>query len=367
MILGLLPGRFWSFVLRVKLKTWRSVLKLTHTWAIARGLQPDGGGGIEEFEVLFAELTDRDGVRGIGEAAPSSRYQENVDTVAAFLEHVDPERLNFEDVAGSMAYLERVAPKQHAAKGAINLALLDGAARRAGRPVYDFLGLGFQENKHVTSFSIGIAKPDVIRRKVQEAEIYPVLKMKVGSPDDAQNLAALREVAPTKRVRVDANEAWKTKEEALRKIEWLAADGHIEFVEQPMPASTEAKDLIWLKGRSPLPIMADESCISVEDIPHCSECYHSINVKLVKTGGISGAFETLKAARSRGLKTMIGCMIESSVLISAAAHLAELTDYLDLDGNLLISNDPYRGVSCHRGMLSFADAPEPVGLRVQAR
>lgn len=189
----------------------------------------------------------------------------------------------------------------------------------------------------------------------------------MGSPDDAKNLGALREVAPTRRVRVDANEGWKTKEEALKKLEWLAADGHIEFVEQPMPATTKPADLVWLKERSPLPIMGDESCLSVKDIPHCAECYHAVNVKLVKTGGISGAYETLQAAKKAGLKRMIGCMIESSILISAAAHLAELTDYLDIDGNLLITNDPFKGPTSKNGILSFAEAVDPIGLRVQAR
>ena len=113
--------------------------------------------------------------------------------------------------------------------------------------------------------------------------------------------------------------------------------------------------------------MADEACVSVKDIPHCAEFYHSVNVKLVKTGGISGAFETLSAARNAGLKTMLGCMIESSVLISAAAQLAELTDYLDLDGNLLISNDPYFGPTAEKGMISFERAKEKAGLRITPR
>ena len=363
----LLPNRFYGFVFGVKIKFWRFDLKLTHRWTISRGLEPGGGGGTDLFKVVFVELTGPDGLVGIGEAAPSSRYQENVDSSLAFLEHVDASRLSFDDVPGSMKYLDGIAPKNFAPKGALNIALLDGAARRAGQPIYDFLKLGFRENKHVTSFSIGLDKPEVIREKVLEAASYPVLKLKVGSPTDQQNLAALREAAPTKAVRVDANEAWKTKKEALQQIEWLAADGHIQFVEQPMPARTDPKDLIWLKSRAPLPIMADEAYLSAEDIFRCAECYHAVNVKLVKTGGISGAYAALQAARQAGLKTMIGCMIESSVLITAAAHLAELTDYLDIDGNLLISNDPYLGATAEKGMISFAPASEKTGLRVKAR
>lgn len=347
----------------VKLSFWHYELKLINTWRIASGL---GGAGGSTYAVVFAELSDDQGRKGIGESAPSSRYGETAATVEAFLKRVEAGQLSFDDVPGSMARLEKLAGN-HAAKAALNLALLDGAARQKRVPVYDFLKLGFTEKKHVTSFSIGIDKPEVIRRKVQDAAAYPVLKLKVGSPDDGQNLAALRAVAPDKRVRVDANEAWKTRDEALKKIEALARDKNIEFIEQPMPASASRADMAWLKERSPLPIFGDESCHHVSDVEHCGECFHGVNVKLVKTGGISGAYEVLRAARQAGLKTMIGCMIESSVLISAAAHLAELADHLDIDGNLLISNDPYAGPTARNGVVSFAEAKESAGLRVVER
>lgn len=351
----------------MQLHFWRDELKLTHRWTIASGLGPGGSGGTHVFKVVFAELKDADGVAGIGESAPSTRYQENTDTTLAFLERVDASQLSFDDVPGSMAYLDSVAPGNFAPKCALNIALLDGAARKAGKAVCDLLGLGFTENHHVTSFSIGIDRPDVIRAKVLEAARYPVLKLKVGSPDDQQNLAALRDAAPAKAVRVDGNEAWKTREEALRNIEWLAKDPNIEFIEQPMPAGTDVADLRWLKEHSPLPLMGDESYKSAADVALCAECYHSVNVKLVKTGGISGACEALQAARKAGLKTMIGCMIESSVLTTAAAHLADLTDYLDIDGNLLITNDPYLGATSVDGKISFTDTSEQTGLRCRKR
>jgi L-Ala-D/L-Glu epimerase len=348
----------------MKLNARRFDLTLAHRWTIASGLGPGGEGGTDIFKVAFVELDDGQGITGVGEAAPSSRYGESADGAMAFLQHIAPEKLSFDDLEGSMAYVNGVAPKNFAAKGALNIALLDGAARKAGQPIYDFLKLGFTEGKHVTCFSIGIDKPEIIRRKVAEAKSYPVLKLKVGGPDDEQNLTALRAVAPHKPVRVDANEGWKTKEEALRKLEWLACDGHIQFVEQPMPTSTPVADLKWLKERSPLPIMADESCHFASDVARCAEWAHSVNVKLVKSGGISGAFDALRAARKAGLKTMIGCMIESSVLISAGSHLAELADYLDLDGNLLITNDPYRGPTSEKGVISFSSATEKAGLMV---
>ena len=134
-----------------------------------------------------------------------------------------------------------------------------------------------------------------------------------------------------------------------------------------MPASTDARDWAWLRARSPLPFFADESFHHASDAARCAECFHGVNVKLVKTTGVTGALAGLQAARRAGLKTMLGCMIESSILISAAAHLAELCDHLDVDGNILISNDPYLGVTSSKGILSFAQAPEKFGLRVSPR
>jgi L-alanine-DL-glutamate epimerase-like enolase superfamily enzyme len=345
----------------VKLQFKHLDLRLTHSWAISRTT------GSTIAKVVVVELVGADGRVGRGEAAPVARYKESPKSVEAFFGKVDPRGLSFTDIEGSMSYLETLSRRDTSAKCALNIALLDAAAAKAGKPIYDFLGLGFRENQHLTSFTIGIDKPDRVRQKVIEAELYPVLKVKVGVDDDEANLKAVREVAPQKTLRVDANEAWKTKEHALERIEWLAKDGHIQFVEQPMPANTPVKDWAWLKQRSPLPIFGDESYQGANDIDDAVECFHGVNVKLVKTAGISGARAALQAARKAGLKTMVGCMIETSILISAAAHLAELCDYLDIDGNILITDDPYLGVTTHLGMLSFAAAPEKVGLRVSPR
>ena len=345
----------------MKLTSRSCELHLANPWKIASSK----GSGIHR--TVIVELSDGS-TDAIGEAAPSVLYGESAEGLLKFLQQIDTAKLSFTDVAGSMAYLDKVPGIPMAAKCALNLALLDGAAKRAGKPLYDYVGLGFRENHHVTCFSIGIDAPDVIRKKVLEAAQYPVIKLKIGDPRDRENFAALRSVAPEKPVRVDANEGWKTKEDALRALEWLAAtDKKIQFVEQPMPRDTAASDMTWLKERSPLPLFGDESCHTVKDIPRCAECFHGVNVKLVKTGGASMAHETLQAARKAGLKTMIGCMIETSVQISAAAHLAELADFLDLDGNLLITNDPYLGVTAKNGMLSFSAAPGKSGLCARLR
>jgi L-Ala-D/L-Glu epimerase len=345
----------------MKLKFHTRQLQLAHRWKIS------GGTGSRMNEVVIVELSDDDGIVGLGEAAPAAAYKETPAGVAEFYGRLKVADFSFDDVPGSMAKLEKFAPMPSAARCGINTALMDGAAKRARKPIYDFYQLGFREKHHVTSFSIGIDSPEIIREKVQAAAHYPVLKLKTGDPHDKENLAALRSVAPDKPVRADANEGWKTKEHALEMLEWLAADGHIQFVEQPMPRTTSDKDLIWLKERSPLPLFADESCHTVKDVPRCAECFHGVNVKLVKTGGVSMAHDTLQLARKSGLKTMLGCMIETSVLISAAANLAELTDFIDVDGNILITNDPYLGVTSKDGILSFASAPEKFGLRVVER
>ena len=336
-------------------------LKMAHTWTLSRS------SGTDVSKVVVIELTGADGIVGLGEAAPVARYKESIKTVERFLKQIDPRGLSFSDVAGSMTYLETLSRQDMAAKCALNVALLDGAAKKAKKPLHTFLGLGCREQQHVTSFTIGIDKPEVVRQKVVEAEPYPVLKLKLGSGDDKALLQALRDAAPVKPVRVDANEGWKTKEQALEQIQWLAQDGNIQYVEQPMPAATPVKDWAWLKARSPLPIFGDESYHLADDIAEAVECFHGVNVKLVKTGGVTAGHAALQAARKAGLKTMLGCMIETSILISAGAHLAELCDYLDLDGNILTTNDPYQGVTSNQGLLSFANTTEKCGLCVCPR
>lgn len=339
-------------------------LRLTRRWTIASRTGPGGGPGTDEYPVALVQLRSREGLEGWGESAPSNRYGETVESVLAALARLEPDRLSFLDLDGSLNYVDSVLPTEPAARCAIEIALVDGAARAAGKSVHDFVGLPFTEGRHLTSFSIGLDTPEIIHQKVLEAAEYPILKLKLGSHEDRENLAALRAAAPAKPVRVDANEAWKTREEALGWLEWLARDGRVEFVEQPMPAALPRADWEWLHARSPLPIMADESYRFASDLPRVRGCFGAVNVKLVKAGGILRSLEALRAAREAGLKTMLGCMIETSVLIAAAAHLADLTDYLDLDGNLLVSNDPFRGPSARAGRLSFRDAPRPTGLRV---
>jgi L-alanine-DL-glutamate epimerase-like enolase superfamily enzyme len=189
-----------------------------------------------------------------------------------------------------------------------------------------------------------------------------VLKIKVGLDTDEATIDAVRSVTK-KPLRVDANEGWKSKEEAVRKIKWLETQG-VELIEQPLPGSMidEAR---WMRGKVNMPIFADEACLHREDMPKIADAFDGVNIKLDKCGGVLEAYRMITLARSLGLKVMLGCMISSSVTITAAAHLSPLVDYADLDANLLIANDPYKGVTVRQGKLVLPVTPG-LGLKKNA-
>lgn len=330
-------------------------LELRHTWTVATSSS-------DFRETLHVRYT-RDGVTGLGEGAPLARYKEDarsgqaaVESLRGFLIAANP--WNFTKV------MEEVFQRlrgQWAAKAAIDIALMDWAAKKLGVPLYRYFGLDARDAP-LTTFSIGIDTPEITRQKVREAQAFPILKIKVGLATDEQTLAAVRSVT-NKPLRVDANEGWKSKEEAARKINWLEKQG-VEFVEQPLPAEM-IEETRWLRSRVHIPIIADEACLHPSDIPRLAEAYDGVSVKLDKCGGLLQARRMIEMAKSLGLKTMLGCMISSSVSVTAAAHLSPLVDYADLDGNLLISNDPYIGVRVEKGRLILPDGPglglKPVG------
>jgi L-alanine-DL-glutamate epimerase-like enolase superfamily enzyme len=302
----------------------------------------------------------RDGMTGHGEGAPIVRYQESAESARQALESVralviaaDP--WQFQKL---MAEVFRRVKGQYAAKAALDIALMDWVGQQLGVPLYRYFGLDPQDAP-VTTFSIGIDTPEITRQKVREAEPFPVLKIKVGLDTDEATLAAVRSVT-SKPLRVDANEGWKDKEEAVRKINWLETQG-VEFVEQPLPAAM-LEETRWVRSRVHLPLIADEACLHPADVTRLADAYDGVNIKLDKCGGLLEAFRMIQIARSLGLKTMLGCMISSSVSVTAAAHLSPLVDYADLDGNLLIANDPYSGVQIKQGKLVLPDRP---GLGLQ--
>ncbi len=229
---------------------------------------------------------------------------------------------------------------------------MDWVGKSYQLPLHKLWGLNPKKGP-LTSFSIGIDKPKVVIQKTKDAEPYKILKVKLGKGDDEGMIKAVRSVAPNKPIRVDINEGWTDKEKAIKKIEWLVKNG-VEFVEQPMPSSM-LKETRWLRDRSPIPLIADEAVKNAHDIPKLAEAYDGINIKIMKSAGLQEALRMIWIAKSLNLKIMIGCMIASSVSISAAAQLSSLIDYADLDGNLLISNDPFLGVKVIDGRLVLND------------
>ena len=290
---------------------------------------------------------------GMGETAPARFYGETVETVRVALETIAsafPDTLDaIHDV---MAAVETVIGGNYAAKSAIDMALHDRLGKKLGVPLYQLWGLNPRKTP-CTAFTIGLDAPEVMAEKVRNAETYPILKVKLGTPRDIEIIETLRGVTD-KPIYVDANTAW-TPKEAVRKIRELA-HYHVELIEQP----TKPEDLAGLKfvrDNSELPIIADESVKRARDIPALAECVDGINIKLVKCGGLLEAHKMIHVARAHGLRVMIGCMIESSLGITAAAHLTPLVDYADLDGNLLITNDPYTGVTLANGKLILPERP----------
>lgn len=333
----------------------RKRLMLTHTWTISRNSS-------DYKDNVFVRI-ERDGVVGWGEAAPNVRYGQSAEATIAMLEKARPlieagDWLKYVDLRGQW---ERELAGDSCAHAALDMAILDWVGGKLKTPLYRMLGLDPAKTP-VTTFSIGIDTPEMIQQKVAEAKDFPVLKIKVGRDNDAEILAAVRN-ATDKPLRVDANEGWKDKQQALDKIQWLAGLG-VELIEQPLPAAM-IDETAWLKERVEIPIVADEAVKTAGDIPRLAGAYDGINIKLMKSGGLQEAIRMIHVARALGMKIMLGCMIESSVAISAGAHISPLVDWADLDGNLLISNDPFLGVGMDHGRLILGDGPG-LGLRQRA-
>lgn len=284
---------------------------------------------------------------GIGEAAPAKYYGETVQTVKEFIEKLTPllDR-DLDQVQDVMEEIETRYDGNYAAKSAIDMALHDRLCKKISVPLYNMWGLNPQKTP-CTSFTIGLDEPKAMAEKALQAVDYPILKVKLGTPNDIQILQALRNVTD-KPIYVDANTAW-TPKEAVDNINQLMDYG-VELIEQPTN-SDDIEGLRYVRKHSPLPIIADESVKRASDIPTLVGAVDGINIKLVKCGGLLEAIRMIHVARAHGLLVMIGCMIESSLGITAAAHLTPLVDYADLDGNLLISNDPYSGVVIDKGKL----------------
>lgn len=322
-------------------------LKLAHTWTISRNSS-------DYKDNVFVKL-EMDGIAGYGEAAPNIRYGEDWEKTTDRINNVKAifEKNNLWHYVDIKNELDAAIIDQSCAKCALDIALMDWIGKKLNTPLYKMWGLD-KSKTPLTTFSIGIDTPEVIKQKVREAEKYPRLKIKVGKENDEEVINSVRSVTD-KPIVVDANEGWKSKDKALEKIKWLISEG-VEFVEQPMP-STMIEETRWLRDRVDIPIIADEAVKNARDIPLLSSAYDGINIKLMKSGGLQEALRMIQMAKALDMKIMLGCMIESSIAITAASHLSPYVDYADLDGNLLLAEDPFEGVKVDKGKLILNDKP----------
>ena len=333
-----------------------SVVHTTHPFTIARW-------STTEHRLIRIRVTDGDGVEGWGEASPNRFYGETVDTALGALERLKPvvEALDpwmLEDVEVEM---NRALRFNGSVKSAISAALHDLAGKRLGIPVYKMWGLD-PAKAPLSSFTIAIAKDDAeLRQRVKEAESYPVLKVKLGTDRDEHIIRTVRDAAPNKILRVDANAAWTAKQ-ALRMVDVLVECG-VEYLEQPLPPH-DLDGIRFVRERSLLPVICDESCVVASDIPKLVGVADGINIKLSKCGGMREALKMIATARSHGMLVMAGCMIETSLGITAAAHFAPLLDFADFDGAALLSDDPFVGATIAGGKISIPSSP---GLGVAPR
>lgn len=295
-----------------------------------------------------------DGLVGYGEASMPPYLGESVESVTKFLSSLDLSQFSdpfrIEDIHD---YMDSVAPNNRAAKASVDIALHDLLGKIMGQPWYKIWGLN-PEKAPSTSFTIGIDKADVVRQKVDEAVPYNVLKVKMGLDNDKELVDIIR--SKTDRpICVDANQGWSNKEKALEMCHWLS-ERNCLFVEQPMPKEM-IEETAWLRERSPLPIIADEFLQRLPDVRRAAEAYDGINIKLMKSTGLHEAYKMAVLARSLGMKVMLGCMTETSCAVTAAAQLAPMVDWADLDGNLLIANDLFDGIKIVEGKVTIPDRP----------
>ncbi|HLW38429.1 MAG TPA: dipeptide epimerase [Candidatus Eremiobacteraceae bacterium] len=332
----------------VELTTEPLTLHLRHTFRIARSSE-------DSAQTLLVRLRV-DGFEALGESSPITRYDETIERVAQELGRIDVSRMDF------WAFdhvLDALPQREPGARCGLDLALHDLAGKRLGVPIYQLLGLNPLDAKK-TSFTIGIAPLEQTVEKTREARQLPILKVKLGRGSEVETLEAVRSVY-SGTIRLDANEGW-TAEQAVHMLKELRRFD-IEFCEQPIPAG-HPEQLRFVREHSPIPIIVDEDCRRLEDVAPLHGCVDGINIKLVKCGGMREAIRMIHAARALRMKVMIGCMIESSLLCTAAAHLTPLTDYADVDGPLLITDDPFVGVEYENGRLRLPPGP---GLGVTPR
>ena len=332
---------------RMKLSFEPYELTLRHTFTVAsysRTTTPDVQVKIEY-----------DGFTGYGEASMPPYLGQTVESVTNFLKKVDLEQ--FRDpfqIDDILTYVDGLDEHEPAAKAAVDIALHDLVGKMMGQPWFRIWGLDPAKAPD-TTFTIGIDTADVVREKTKEcADQFNILKVKVGLDNDKEMIETIRDITDLP-IAVDANQGWKDKHKALEMIHWLAEHG-IVMVEQPMPKEM-LDETAWLTENSPLPIFADEAIQRLKDIPAIKGAYTGINIKLMKCTGMREAWKMANYAHAEGMRVMVGCMTETSCAVSAAAQFSPIVDFADLDGNLLISNDRFEGMTVVNGKITLPDRP----------
>lgn len=333
-------------VIVLTLHIYPDQLKFKYPFAIATGMR-------ENTSVVYVELKFEN-LTGYGEAALPDYLPETQESVIDFLCRLNLQQFTrAEDTEKILDYIFSFTPRNYPAIAALDMALHDLKGKILGKPCHSIFGL--DKNKcPETSFTIGMDSREMILKKSAEAKDFNLLKVKLGGSSDKMIIEAIRSVTD-KPVCVDANQGWKAKEFALDMICWLKEQGTI-FVEQPLDKN-KIEDALWLKEKSPLPVIADEAIQTFDDLEKIKDAYHGINIKLTKCGGMREAMKIIYRAKQLNLKIMLGCMSESSCGVSAAAQLAPLADWADLDGPLLISNDPFHGITYQKGKIILNDLP----------
>lgn len=332
-------------------------LELDRSFTISRG-------STSQATNHLVTVTDGAGRTGLGGAAPSAYYGEDAESVEAVL----PELLSAVETVGDPAAggqierrLSEIAPDQAAARAAVSVAVHDLAARQRGEPLYRHWGLD-PGRVPPTSVTVGIDDPEPMAERAREwvAAGYHALKVKLGTENDRARLAAVREAAPAASIRVDANGDWSA-DRAVEALSWLA-DLDVELLEQPVPADDHA-GLARVTAAAPMPVAADESCVTARDVPAVADAVDVVVVKLMKCGGLRPAHRQMEVARAHGLDAMLGCMVETGASIAGAAHLSPLAAYADLDGALLLAADPCVGPSLEGGHIDIASVEVGTGAR----
>lgn len=332
---------------KLKLTFFPYELKLRHAFNLARYSRTT----TPDVQVKL----EYDGYVGYGEASMPPYLGESVESVTTFLNSLDLEQFTdpfrIEDI---LTYVDQKAPNNRAAKASVDIALHDLLGKIMGQPWYKIWGLD-PGKAPVTSFTIGIDTEEVVRQKVEEARPYKLIKVKMGLDNDQETVEIIREMMPDVPICVDCNQGWKDKEHALEMCHWLK-ERNCVFVEQPFDKEW-IDQTAWLRERSPLPIIADEAFQRLPDIVRFKGVYDGINIKLMKSTGLHEAYKMVTLARALDMKVMIGCMTETSCAVTAAANLSPLVDFADLDGNLLIANDRFSGMTVENGKITLHDIP----------